>query len=201
MVGKKKKPAANFSEDNRPMPTPLPVSGPLPSDPPGFAEVVCRYDDFHFKVLAWEELVLHLTFSAVAHDQAKRFLRQRFPAASLHHSLRLGEKILESFHLFATGAAEFSLPCHGLFLEHATAFRQRVWGLLAPIPYGEVRTYGQLAAELGSRGHARAVGGACHANPLALVIPCHRVVAAHGPGGFAGGSEVKERLLAIERDF
>jgi methylated-DNA-[protein]-cysteine S-methyltransferase len=76
-----------------------------------------------------------------------------------------------------------------------TAFQRRVWGLLARIPAGETRTYGALAADLGSS--ARAVGNACRANPCPLVIPCHRVVAVHGLGGFAGDRD--GRLLAIKR--
>ncbi len=74
----------------------------------------------------------------------------------------------------------FSLP----LAPAGSAFRQRVWSALRAIPPGEVRTYGELARRLGSS--ARAVGGACRANPLPLVVPCHRVVAAGGLGGFAG---------------
>lgn len=173
-------------------------SAPNPSGPPCFTQAACRYNDFHIQVLAWEDRLLHLTFSAAAHRQARYFLQRRYPAFSVFPSLRLREEILERFHLFATGATGFAYPTHPLLLESATPFRQQVWRRLAHIPYGETRTYGELAAELGNHGFARAVGGACHANPLALVIPCHRVVAAHGLGGFNGGKAVKEKLLAIE---
>lgn len=84
-----------------------------------------------------------------------------------------------------------------------TPFQRRVWAGIAAIPPGATRSYGELAAELGSG--ARAVGGACGANPYPVVVPCHRVVAAGGgPGGFArqrGGFllEVKRWLLAHER--
>ncbi len=67
---------------------------------------------------------------------------------------------------------------------HGTAFQHRVWQLLQQIPAGETRRYGELAAELGSS--ARAVARACRANPLAILIPCHRVVAASGLGGYMG---------------
>ncbi len=82
-----------------------------------------------------------------------------------------------------------------------SGFRLRVWSALQAIPPGEVRTYGELARQLGSS--ARAVGGACRANPLPLVVPCHRVVSAAGIGGFAGhrtgpALAMKRRLLARE---
>lgn len=80
-------------------------------------------------------------------------------------------------------------------------FRRRVWEVTARVPYGEVLTYGEVARRVGRPGGARAVGGALARNPLPLVVPCHRVVAAGGGlGGFsaAGGVEVKRRLLALE---
>lgn len=94
--------------------------------------------------------------------------------------------------------APFDLPV----APRGTLFQRRVWGLLSRIPRGAVRTYGMLARELGSA--ARAVGQACGDNRLPIVIPCHRVVAAHGLGGFAhaqGGFllEAKAWLLAHER--
>lgn len=81
-----------------------------------------------------------------------------------------------------------------------TEFQQTVWKELARIPYGEVRTYGQIALSLGKPGAARAVGLACNRNPLWIVIPCHRVVGKDGSlTGYAGGLSLKESLLAIER--
>ncbi|WP_328987409.1 methylated-DNA--[protein]-cysteine S-methyltransferase [Thiorhodovibrio winogradskyi] len=68
-----------------------------------------------------------------------------------------------------------------------TAFQQRVWQLLRRIPCGTVRRYGELAAELGSS--ARAVGNACRANPCPILVPCHRVVASAGLGGFVGQTQ------------
>ena len=75
-----------------------------------------------------------------------------------------------------------------------TVFQQRVWTVLRSIPAGQVRTYGEIARELGSS--ARAVGNACRANPIPLFIPCHRVVAKSGIGGFAGQTAGRE--LAIK---
>lgn len=81
-----------------------------------------------------------------------------------------------------------------------TPFQLAVWAALRAIPYGETRTYGEVAAAVGRPRAARAVGGACHANPLLIVTPCHRVVGSGGAlTGFACGLTVKERLLALER--
>ena len=96
---------------------------------------------------------------------------------------------------YFTGHAEdFDLP-----LEPAgTPFQNRVWQAMRRIPAGEVRTYGALAAELSSA--ARAVGMACGANPIPILIPCHRVVAASGLGGYSGdgGLTTKTALLRLE---
>ncbi len=81
-----------------------------------------------------------------------------------------------------------------------TVFRQRVWAALRAIPRGQTRTYGQVAAEVGAPGAARAVGAACGANAVMLLIPCHRVVGAGGSlGGFAAGLDRKRALLELER--
>jgi len=79
-----------------------------------------------------------------------------------------------------------------------TPFQLAVWAALRRIPYGEVRTYGEVARMIGRPKSVRAVGGACHANPVLVITPCHRVVAAGGPGGFGSGMETKRWLLAIE---
>ncbi|SDM00135.1 methylated-DNA-[protein]-cysteine S-methyltransferase [Franzmannia pantelleriensis] len=77
-------------------------------------------------------------------------------------------------------------------------FQRQVWAALLRIPYGETRTYGELARRLGRDGAARAIGAASGANPLPLLIPCHRVVAADGMGGYSGGAALKARLLGLE---
>jgi methylated-DNA-[protein]-cysteine S-methyltransferase len=82
---------------------------------------------------------------------------------------------------------------------HGTPFRLQVWQQLQTIPYGQTRTYGELAAQVGGRHKARAAGGAAHANPLAIVIPCHRLIGASGDlTGFGGGLAMKQTLLELE---
>ena len=79
-----------------------------------------------------------------------------------------------------------------------TAFQRAVWRELSAVPYGQTLTYGELAARTGNPRAARAVGQAVGANPCLIVIPCHRVLASNGLGGFGCGIERKKTLLAIE---
>jgi methylated-DNA-[protein]-cysteine S-methyltransferase len=80
-----------------------------------------------------------------------------------------------------------------------TEFQRTVWRALLAIPWGEVRTYGEIGRAVGVEGGGRAVGGANHRNPVAILVPCHRVVAAGGGlGGYGGGIERKRWLLAHE---
>lgn len=80
-----------------------------------------------------------------------------------------------------------------------TQFQLAVWEQLRAIPWGQYLTYGDIARNLGKSGASRAVGNACGANPLLLIIPCHRVLARDGRlGGFSGGLDVKKKLLALE---
>lgn len=86
----------------------------------------------------------------------------------------------------------------GLILQ-GTPFQNKVWQAISEIPPGDTRTYQQIAHKIGRPNAARAVGAACGANPLPLVVPCHRVVASNGGlGGFAGGLELKQWLLDHE---
>ena len=79
-----------------------------------------------------------------------------------------------------------------------TPFTRKVLTCMATIPYGKTATYSELAHEIGSPKAARAVGGACGRNPFPLVIPCHRIIATNGIGGFSGGIDIKRSLLALE---
>ncbi len=102
-------------------------------------------------------------------------------------------------HYLDTGDWPQNLPVN----PRGTAFQEKVWAALMGIPAGRTLTYGELAKQLGTS--ARAIGGACRANPVLLLVPCHRVVAAHDQGGFAGHRsgpwvDIKRRLLQLEAD-
>ncbi len=80
-----------------------------------------------------------------------------------------------------------------------TSFQKNVWDALLAIPFGETRSYGQLAAQLGNAKAMRAVGAANGRNPISIIVPCHRVIGSSGKlTGFAGGLEMKARLLNLE---
>jgi methylated-DNA-[protein]-cysteine S-methyltransferase len=96
---------------------------------------------------------------------------------------------------FAGQLREFQLP---LDIE-GTDFQKRVWGQVAAVPYGETRSYLQIATAIGSPMGVRAVGAANGANPVPIVVPCHRVIGAHGKlVGYGGGLPMKRRLLELE---
>jgi methylated-DNA-[protein]-cysteine S-methyltransferase len=96
---------------------------------------------------------------------------------------------------FAGKRREFDLQ----LAPRGTPFQQRVWRALRAIPFGVVRTYGDVARDIGQPGAMRAVGQANGRNPLPIVVPCHRVIAGDGTiGGYSGGLNVKHRLLALE---
>lgn len=96
---------------------------------------------------------------------------------------------------FAGKRQAFDLPLD----FHGTDFQKRVWEQLLAIPFGETRSYGEIARALGQPTASRAVGAANGKNPISIVAPCHRVIGTNGALiGFAGGLEAKQRLLALE---
>jgi methylated-DNA-[protein]-cysteine S-methyltransferase len=105
---------------------------------------------------------------------------------------RAQKQLVEYF----TGKREnFDLPLK----PEGTAFQRKVWNALAKIPFGQTRTYGQIAKTVKSPAASRAVGAACGRNPLPIVVPCHRVVGSSGNlTGFGGGLAMKEWLLKHE---
>jgi len=110
-----------------------------------------------------------------------------------HQLLNEAARQLEEY--FAGGRRTFELPLD----LRGTDFQLRVWNALLEIPYGETRSYGQLASKLDLPGAARAVGAANGANPIALIVPCHRVIGAGGRlCGYGGGLDRKRFLLDLE---
>ena len=107
--------------------------------------------------------------------------------------LQQGREQLREY--FAGTRREFTLP----LAPKGTPFQQKVWGALRTIPYGQTKSYGEIARQIGSPMGARAVGMANHCNPIAILIPCHRVVGKKGElTGYAGGLWRKQALLNLE---
>lgn len=109
----------------------------------------------------------------------------------------LTDRVFQQITEYLDGARRtFDFP----YLLRGTQFQQKVWRALLNIPYGETRTYSQIAAAVGSPKAARAVGMANHQNPILIAIPCHRVIGADGSlTGYGGGLDMKEALLELER--
>ncbi|UZI27551.1 methylated-DNA--[protein]-cysteine S-methyltransferase [Streptomyces sp. VB1] len=106
-----------------------------------------------------------------------------------------GETIQQLTEYFAGERTTFDLPLN----LAGTPFQRTVWAELLKIPYGETRTYGELAEGLGKPGASRAVGLANGKNPVGIIVPCHRVIGASGSlTGYGGGLDRKQRLLAFE---
>lgn len=98
---------------------------------------------------------------------------------------------------FAGSRKRFDIP----FEDSGTAWQQSCYRALRNIPYGQQRTYKQLAEAAGNKAAARAAGSACHRNPLLLITPCHRILGANGTlTGFAAGLEAKAVLLRLEKE-
>ena len=125
-------------------------------------------------------------------------LREEFPEAEV----RRDDRRLDAFLAAVVGLVQGEGNRADLPLDiQATAFQWRVWKLLREIPAGQTRSYGEIAKALDAPGAARAVGRACATNPVALIIPCHRVLRSDGDvGGYRWGPERKEQLLAVERE-
>ena len=108
----------------------------------------------------------------------------------------LKEPVKQLIEYFEGKRREFEIP----LAPHGTAFQQQVWRALCDIPYGETTSYGELAKRIGNPNAVRAVGLANGSNPIAIVIPCHRVIGSNGSlVGYGGGLPIKQALLALER--
>lgn len=108
----------------------------------------------------------------------------------------LREAIRQLRAYFAGELETFDLP----LAPEGTPFQQTVWKHLCDIPYGETISYGELARRVGNPNASRAVGLANGSNPIAIVVPCHRVIGSNGKlTGYGGGLPIKEKLLALER--
>ena len=113
-----------------------------------------------------------------------------------NETVLLKEAINELNEYLDGNRSSFDLPLE----PKGTEFQKKVWNALKEIPYGETRSYGEIAKIIGNEKAARAVGMANNKNPIAIIVPCHRVIGANGKlVGYAGGLDLKEKLLQLER--
>ncbi len=126
-------------------------------------------------------------------DDPSRVRLQAMQEDRRHPLLLQAQRQLEEY--FAGKRRKFTLKVD----PAGTPFQNQVWQALTTIPFGETRSYGQIAAQIGRARAVRAVGAANGRNPLSIIVPCHRVVGANGAlTGFAGGLSVKAQLLKLE---
>jgi methylated-DNA-[protein]-cysteine S-methyltransferase len=126
-------------------------------------------------------------------DDPKRVRVGGLTAAPEHPILAQAERELRAY--FAGERASFSVPLDAA----GTEFQKKAWAALLTIPYGETRSYGELARQIGNPKASRAVGAANGRNPISIIVPCHRAIASDGAlTGFAGGLEAKRYLLSLE---
>lgn len=136
---------------------------------------------------------------SIAADEQGRLVRAAFGQVELPYrklstatTNRAADQLLE---YFAGKRTSFDVPLNA----HGSTFQCAVWQAISQIPYGQTRTYAQIAEAVGNPQGFRAVGAAANANPLPIFVPCHRVVGANGKlVGYAGGLKIKEFLLNLE---
>ena len=130
------------------------------------------------------------------HEDFVSELKTLAPAAKFFEDSKPNEALTSTLEAYFKGDKPLiNLPWD----IDATAFRHKVWKSVCTIPYGETRTYKDIAAMVDTSKGARAVGQALNKNPLLILIPCHRVVAANNLGGFGSGIELKKYLLNLEQ--
>lgn len=144
--------------------------------------------------------ICYLAFVTDGRDAVLAELNQLFPqAAFLEKSDKLQERLWEVLGSLLTGEKAAEAKDRLLLHLKGTRFQQQVWQALLTIPWGGVRTYGEIAAQLGCPKACRAVGTAIGANPVSVLIPCHRVLRSDGTlGGYHWGTDRKARLLKME---
>jgi methylated-DNA-[protein]-cysteine S-methyltransferase len=126
-------------------------------------------------------------------DNPKRVRVGELVAAPAHPILAQAEHELRAY--FAGERTSFSVP----FDAAGSEFQKKAWAALLTIPYGQTRSYGELARQIGNPKASRAVGAANGRNPISIIVPCHRAIASDGAlTGFAGGLEAKRYLLSLE---
>jgi methylated-DNA-[protein]-cysteine S-methyltransferase len=152
--------------------------------------------------IAWRgDVIVGTALPAPKGQATLHHLQRRFPESEEAAVSEQVRKIIQRIVALLSGEPQ-DLSSIPVAFDEASEFERRVYAAASAIPVGETRTYGQIAASVGEPGAARAVGRALGRNPVPIIVPCHRVLAADGrTGGFSapGGVSTKMKLLEIER--
>lgn len=159
---------------------------------------VLQYKDWNMHIAATKRGLCYVGSANQPFEEMKTWISKHFK----HFILERNDSVMEAYaaelcQYMEGKLADFSIP----FDLSGTAFQKTVWDALLHIPYGETRSYSDIAHQIGKPASVRAVGTAIGANPVLISIPCHRVIGKNGAlTGYRGGLEMKTRLLQLERE-
>mgnify|MGYP000179529133 CR=1 FL=1 len=168
-----------------------------------------KTNTIHWSYLLWDGKKMHLAASSKGlcyilwpnkpFEVMENWVKKRFPNASLVYEQEKLAVYAQQIEEYLNGQRKiFDIPLDLC----GTDFQMAVWQALLKIPYGTTKSYSDIAKEIGRPKAVRAVGGAIGANPVPIVVPCHRVIGKDGSlTGFAGGLDIKQQLLKIEGTF
>lgn len=153
-------------------------------------------DEWRFLLAATEEGLCFTGSQKREVDELEQWAAKRFKGSELvEDEIKLAPYSKQFSAFIQRERQQLDIPLH----YNGTEFQRAVWHALQGIPYGETTTYGAIAEKIGKPKAVRAVGTAIGANPVMVVIPCHRVIGKNGTlTGFRGGLEMKEQLLKLE---
>ncbi|SDB82715.1 methylated-DNA-[protein]-cysteine S-methyltransferase [Raineyella antarctica] len=179
-------------------PQPVPPAG-APASTTSVAYLIVDSPIGPLLLAATDVGLVRLAFAHEGFDQVLEVLASQVGPASGAPSPILDAAVRELEEYFAGVRQVFQIP---LDLRLSTGFRRTVQEFLPQIGYGRTLTYTEVAREVGNPGAVRAVGSSCATNPLPILVPCHRVLRSDGSlGGYSGGLETKQVLLAMEREY
>ena len=144
-----------------------------------------------------QDTLCSLSLGLNGQDEFQAYLVKNYRGEKTEAGENKFQAIIDQLNEYFSGKRmQFDIPLK----PAGTAFQQQVWQALLAIPYGRVTSYGALALKLNKPGAMRAVGAANGKNPIPIIIPCHRVIAADGSlGGYTGGLDIKRKLLDLEQ--
>ncbi|MEC0242477.1 methylated-DNA--[protein]-cysteine S-methyltransferase [Paenibacillus dokdonensis] len=157
-----------------------------------------QYADWSMHIAASAEGLCYVGSANKPYEEMSEWIRKHHQSSVLERNDAIMEPYADELTAYMEGGlVRFSIP----FDLAGTPFQRSVWDALCLIPYGETRSYSEIANHIGKPASVRAVGTAIGANPVLISVPCHRVIGKNGAlTGYRGGMEMKTRLLALEKE-